>query len=72
MSKIIICSYKNFDMLRAKYPKRKIEPTYFCENERFYVARIKKRGVFSVHLSDFSIWVPGNPPYFIKYRPQKT
>lgn len=51
----IFCAYKNYEMLKARYPKRIVNADRFCPNDEFYYFTRTKH-VRRVKLEDWSIW----------------
>jgi hypothetical protein len=62
----IVCHPKDFPMLASRYPNRMVEISSYCKDGQFIVLRPGQKGVISVRISDFSVWVPGEFPYFVK------
>jgi hypothetical protein len=69
--KLIICSYKNFERVKAKFPNKTVVADKHCDNK--FAAYIRKypRGIFNIKVDDWSIWKPAKFPYFIIWRPKK-
>lgn len=65
-SGLIICAPCNYNLVKSRWPKRKIEVSFMSPNDFIHVIRAKKKGVFSVSVSDFSIWIPAVYPFFKK------
>lgn len=63
----IFCAYKDAQMLQARYPKRKVLPSMYCPNGEFVVMRKFPFGVFRVKIDDWSVWVPSEFPYFVRW-----
>lgn len=68
--KLIICSYRNLTKVQEKFPTKKVIADMHCDDK--FAAYIRKypRGIFSIKISDWSIWKPGDFPYFKKWRPK--
>ncbi len=66
MNRTIVCAPKNYDELVKRYPKRNIELSSYTTNDWFIVMRANQKGIFAVRMSDYTVWVYSEYPYFKK------
>lgn len=69
--KLIICSYKNFERVQAKFKNKIVIANSYCDDKFAYYIRKYPRGIFNIKVEDWSIWKPAQFPYFYKWRPKK-
>ena len=68
----ILVSPKNFDFVKSRYPTRRVEVCIYCDDKFFVVMRKFSKGTIQVRVSDLSIWVPGEYPFFnLKFKGRK-
>lgn len=65
--KIIICSFKNYELVKNKFKTKKVFADMHCDDKFAIYIRKYPRGVFNIKVSDWSIWVPSEFPYFKKW-----
>lgn len=56
---MIICSYKDYKMIKDRYPKRKVEPLSYVQPGQFMVVRRDNKGLFIVMIKDLDITTGG-------------
>jgi hypothetical protein len=70
----IIVSFKNYNLIKDKYPNRKVDVDIYCPYNHFYYFNKKDRSVRMVTLPEYSIWKCDHEkgwPYMTKLRKGK-
>ena len=70
--KLIICSFRNFEKVKKKFPNKKVIADKHCNDIFITYVRKYPRGIFNIRVEDWSIWIPSEFPYFVKWKTKKT